>query len=82
MIEVEGGSTAAAPKGLMTCAFTHMENVLLLPAFGFWVFRLRFRWQGWIWAFKAEFGPSRLESGPQDWDLGPEDGIWAWILGF
>ena len=81
MIEVEGGSRAAAPKGLMTCAFTHVGNFLLLfPDFGIWVFGLRFGWQGWILAFKAEFGPLRLEFGPQGWDLGPEDGIWALTL--
>ena len=39
VVEVEGGSRAAAPKGSMTYAFTHMEDFLplllrppLLPA--------------------------------------------------
>ena len=30
VVEVEGGSRAAAPKGSMTYAFTHMEDFLLL----------------------------------------------------
>ena len=30
MIECEGGCRAAAPKGSMTYAFTHMRNFLLL----------------------------------------------------
>ena len=76
MIEVEGGNRAAAPKGSMTYALTHMGNflLLLLLAYGIWAFRLRFGPQGWIWAFKAGIWASRLEFGSQGWDLGLEDG--------
>ena len=60
MIVVEGGSRAAAPKGSMTFAFTHMRNFLLLHpllAIGIGAFGLRLKPWGWdlglrdgIWA--------------------------------
>ena len=34
VIEVEGGSSAAAPRGSMTCAFTHEE--VSLPSSSGW----------------------------------------------
>ena len=44
VIEIEGGSRAVAPKGLMTYAFTHIGNfLLLLLAIGIWAFGLGFR---------------------------------------
>ena len=51
MIEVEGGSRAAALKGSMTYAFTHMRNflLLLLEAGGMAKF-------GRNWKNLAEFG--------------------------
>ena len=52
MIEVEGGSRAAAPKGSMTYAFTHMGNFLLL-AIEIWAFGLRFRPWGWDLSLRA-----------------------------
>ena len=43
VIEVEGGSRAAAPKGSMTYALTRLGNfVLLLLAIGIWAFGLGF----------------------------------------
>ena len=43
VIKVEGGSRAAAPKGSMTYASTHMRNFLiLLPVIGMWAFGLGF----------------------------------------
>ena len=40
VLKIEGGSRAAAPKGSMTYAFTHMGNFLvLLLAIEIWVFK-------------------------------------------
>ena len=36
MLEVEGGSRAAAPKGSMTYTFMHVGNFLLLLDSGHW----------------------------------------------
>ena len=59
MLEVEGGSRAAAPKGSMTYAFTHMGNflLLLLLAIGIWASRLDFGLEAGIWASRLGFGP-------------------------
>ena len=51
MIKIEGGCRAAAPKGSMTYAFTHMRNFLLL-AIVIWAFGLRFETQARIWALR------------------------------
>ena len=55
-------SWAAAPKGSMTYAFTHMGKWL-----GFWPL-------GWDLDLEAEILASRLVSGP-GWDLGLLAGI-------
>ena len=58
VIKDEGGSRAAALKGLMTYTFTHMGNflllLLLLPLAS---------------SLLAEIWISRLRFGPQVWDL-------------
>ena len=63
VIKVEGESRAAAPKGSMTYAFTHMGNFLLL-AIGIWASGLGLRPYGWdrdldleagIWASRLGF---------------------------
>ena len=60
--EVEGRSRAAAPKGSMTYAFTHMGNfLLLLLAIEIWVFRRRFRPEGWDLGLVADFEPRGLD---------------------
>ena len=62
MLEVEGGSRAAAPKKSMTYAFTHMGNfLLLLLAIEIWVFRQRFRLEGWDLGLVADFEPRGLD---------------------
>ena len=64
MLDVEGGSRAAAMKGSMTFVFTHMimRNflllLLLLLAIEIWGFSQRFEHQSWIWASGRGFGPS------------------------
>ena len=67
MIEVEGGSRAAAPKGLMTYAFSHIRNFLLLHlllAIGIWAFGLRLRPWGWDLGLKAGIRVSGLVLAP------------------
>ena len=56
-------SRAAASKGSITYAFTHMENFLLL-AIEIWAWRLGFGPESWdlgleagIWAWRLRFGP-------------------------
>ena len=46
MLEVEGGSRAAVPKGSMTYAFTHKGNFLLSIE---------------IWDSRMKFGPSSCD---------------------
>ena len=85
MIEVEGGSRAAASKGSMTYAITHMGNFLLLLLAieiympwgwdsglraGIWALGLGLGAQGWDLGLKAEIWALRLGFGPQCWDLG------------
>ena len=60
MIKIEGGCRAAAPKGSMTYAFTHMGNFLLL------LLAIR---------FEAGFQTLGLGFGPWGRDLGPKAGI-------
>ena len=66
---------AAAPKGSMTYAFTHMGDFLLLLL-------LSFGPQGQDLGLLAEILTLRLRFGPQDWDVGLKTGIWALRLGF
>ena len=80
---------AAAPKGSMTYAFTHMGNFLPLLLLlesgllaGIWTSRLRFWPQGWDLGLQARIWALRLGFGHQGWDLGLETGIWASRLGF
>ena len=62
VLEVEGGSKAEAPKGSMTSAFTHKGNfLLLLLAIEIWVFRRRFRPEGWDLGLVADFEPRGLD---------------------
>ena len=83
MLEVEGGSRAAAPKGSMTYVFTHMENFLLhLLAIGIWAFGLGFRPWGWDLDLGAGIWILGLGFGPRGRDLGLEAGIWASRMGF
>ena len=79
MFEVEGGSRAAAPKGSMTYAFTHMGNfLLLLLAIGIWVLGLwaGFGLRGWDLGLEAGIWASRLgfESGREGTDGGEGGG--------
>ena len=62
---------AAAPKGSMTYAFTHMGNFLLL------LLLLLLLGSGVL----AGIWPLRLRFGPQGWDMGLEAEIWASWLG-
>ena len=64
MLEVEGGSRAAAPKGSMTYAFTHMGNFLLL-------LELEFGSRGWDLGLEAGIWALRMGFGPEGWDLVP-----------
>ena len=62
MLEVGGGSRAAALMGSMTYAFTHMGNfLLLLLAIEIWVCRQRFRPEGWDLGLVADFEPRGLD---------------------
>ena len=76
-------SRAAAPKRLMTYAFTHMGNFLLLLLLGLglmagiWTSRLRFWPLGLDLGLKARIWASSLGFGPQDWNLGLGTGIWG-----
>ena len=57
MIEVQGGSRAAAPKGLITYAFTHEEISLSPSPSSGWDLGLRAR----IWGLEAEMWASDLD---------------------
>ena len=77
---------AAAPKGSMTYAFTHIRNFLLpqkLAKIGrIWQILAGF---GRIWqdlGFRAGIWASRLGFGPRGWILGLKAGIWTSRLGF
>ena len=63
MIEVEVGSRAAAPKGSMTYAFTHMGDFLLGSGLlaEIWTLWLGLGPQGWDLGLQARF----LGSGPE-----------------
>ena len=82
MHEVEGGSRAAALMWLMTYAFTHLGNsLLLILAIRFWASRLGFGPRGWDLGLEAGIWISRLGFGPLGWDLGLKAKIWAMRLG-
>ena len=64
MIKVEGGSRAAAPKGSMTYAFTHIRNFLVLLAIGIGDLGPAF-WAG-IRALRLGFEPRDLRMGAKE----------------
>ena len=83
MTKVGGKSRAAAPKGTMTYAFTHMRNfLLLLREIRIWAFGLGCRPWSWGLDLGAWILASKLGFEPQVWDFGLEDGIWALKLEF
>ena len=86
VIEAEGRSRAAAPKGSMTHSFTRMGNFILLlldSPVGLRPSSCDLSLQAAIWALRLEFGHKvgiwalRLGFGPRGWDLGFETWIWA-----
>ena len=95
-LEIEGWSRAAAPKGSMTYAFTHMGDFLLLllllllhaspsnPSLEAQipVSRPKSQLQGPNLSLKVQILAWRLKYGPQGWDLELQARIWALRLGF
>ena len=84
-----GRSRAAAPKELMTYAFTH-EEISPSPSSSGWEFGLRdevwdlelgFGLQGWIFFLRLGFGLWKWDS-VWGWDLGLEARIWGSGLEF
>ena len=73
---------AAAVKGSMTYAFTHIGDFLLLLLHHILPSPLKSQSQGLNSSLEAKIPVSRLGFGPQAWDLGLETEIWASRLGF
>ena len=86
MIEVEGGSRAAAPKDSMTCgigyAFTHIRNFFrlhFLQAIGIWA---EIEALGWYLGLTAGIWVSGLRVGSQGWEMDLRAGKRVLGLGF